>query len=111
MSASEFTRGGIIMGGLIVVAFALLFAVTVANAQSDGPAKRQSSSKGVGTRALGQYPQDLKARMNTWYEDCRKGWDSKTHMSKKEYERTCRRMAQERVKYLNDEERGRTRAK
>lgn len=100
------------MARLLVGAFALLLAVTVANAQSDGPAKRpSSSSKGVGTRALGQYPKDLKARMNTWYEDCRKGWDSKTHMSKKEYERTCRRMAQERVKYLNDEERDKTRAK
>jgi hypothetical protein len=100
------------MRELIVVAFALLFTVTVANAQSDGPAKQQSSSsKGVGTMALGQYPKDMKARMNTWYEDCRKGWDAKTHMSKKEYDRTCRRMAQERVKYLHDEERARTRAK
>jgi hypothetical protein len=100
------------MRGLIVAALSLLFAVTAANAQSDGPAKRQSSSsKGVGTRALGQYPNDMKARMDTWYEDCRKGWDAKTHMSKKEYDRTCRRMAQERVKYLHDEERARTRAK
>jgi hypothetical protein len=75
MSGSEMTRGAIPMRELIVVAFALLFTVTVANAQSDGPAKRQSSSsKGVGTRALGQYPKDMKARMQT------------THMTKKDYE-------------------------
>src|SRR5262245_4411510 len=106
------TRGGISMRALIAIAFSLLVPVTVADAQSDDPAKRQSSSsKGVWTRALGQYPKDVKSRMNTWYEDCRKGWDAKTHMSKKDYERTCRRMAQERVKYLYDEEKPRTRAK
>src|SRR5215510_8366404 len=99
------TRGGISMRALIAIAFSLLVPVTVADAQSDDPAKRQSSSsKGVGTRALGQYPKDVKARMNTWYEDCRKGWDAKTHMSKKDYDHTCRRMAQERIKFLKDEE-------
>jgi hypothetical protein len=45
----------------------------------------------------------MHTRMNAWYEDCRKGWDAKTHMSKKEYNRTCRRMAQERIKFLSDE--------
>jgi len=46
----------------------------------------------------------MQARMKAWYEDCRKGWDAKTHMSKKDYDHTCRRMAQERIKFLKDEE-------
>src|SRR5262249_37736258 len=40
------------------------------------------STQGVGTRALGATPKDMHARMHAWYEDCRKGWDAKTHMSK-----------------------------
>ena len=40
--------------------------------------------------------------MHAWYEDCRKGWDAKTHMSRRDYDRTCRRMAHERSKYLNE---------
>ena len=56
----------------------------------------------VGSRALGQYPrdmrdpEDMRAHTPAWYEDCSKGWDAKTHMSKN-YERTCRRMAHERI--------------
>jgi hypothetical protein len=53
----------------------------------------------------------MRAHMQAWYEDCRKGWDTKTHMSKKDYERTCRRMAQERVKFLSADTKGRARAK
>jgi len=49
--------------------------------------------------------------MNAWYEDCRHGWDAKTHMSKKDYQRTCRRMAHERVKFINDEAKRAGRAK
>lgn len=83
-------------------ALALLCLCSGANAQTHTQSKHpdSASSKGVGSRALGQ---DVRAQMHTWYEDCRKGWDAKTHMSKKDYERTCRRMAHERVKYLNDE--------
>ena len=105
MFASGPPRSRLPLRGLAMVAFSLLLTVTGANAQSDVTAKRQpsASSKGVGTRALGAYPKDMRTRMNAWYEDCRKGWDAKTHMSKKEYNRTCRRMAQERIKFLTDE--------
>ena len=98
---------------LTVFALALLLTWSEAHAQSDAPAKQPPSpaSKAVGSRALGQHPPDLQAHMHSWYEDCRKGWDAKTHMSKKDYERTCRRMAHERIKFLHDEEISRNRAK
>lgn len=34
------------------------------------------------------------------YTQCMKDWDAKTHMTKGEWERTCRRVTDERVKYL-----------
>ena len=96
----------------IICALSLLLTWSGVNAQSDAYAKRPpSSSKGVGSRALGQFPEDMRAQMGAWYEDCRKGWDAKTHMSKKDYERTCQRMAHERIKFLHDEEKSRNRAK
>ena len=109
MVAFGMTRQSIPRRGLTLIAVSLLLGVTGASAQSDMAAKRQpSSSKGVGTRALGANPKD--ARMHAWYEDCRKGWDAKTHMSKKDYDRTCRRMAQERIKFLKGEEMTRARS-
>jgi hypothetical protein len=94
-------------------ALSLLLSCGGASAQSELQSKQRlpSSSQGVGTRALGPGAKDMRAHMQAWYEDCRKGWDTKTHMSKKDYERTCRRMAQERVKFLSDDTKGRARAK
>ena len=91
----------------------LLLCCDGANAQSEPSAKQppSSSTKGVGSRSLGQSPKDLRSHMQAWYEDCRKGWDAKTHMSKKDYERTCRRMAHERIKFLNEDAKGRAHAK
>jgi hypothetical protein len=113
MAASGMPRGRIPLLGLSMVALSLLLGVSGARAQSDTATKHQpsSSTKGVGTRALGAYPKDTQARMTAWYKDCRKGWDAKTHMSKKDYDRTCRRMAEERIKFLKDDEKARTRSK
>ena len=88
-----------------VAALSLLLVWSGANAQSNTKSERPppASSKGVGTRALGSVPQDVRAQMKAWYEDCRKGWDATTHMSKRDYESTCRRMARERIKFLKDE--------
>ena len=94
-------------------ALVLTFACGTAIAQS-GP-KKKDDAPGVASRALGADPsrdtQSLRARMNEWYEDCRKGWDVKTHMTKRDYERTCRRMAEERVKFLNEDAKGIVRPK
>jgi len=94
-------------------AIALLLTWTGASAQSDAQSKRphSSPSKGVGTRAIGQYDHDLRERMNAWYKDCRSHWDASTHMSKKDYDRTCHRMARERIKFLSEQDKTRPPAK
>jgi hypothetical protein len=96
-----------------VLALLVLLSCSGANAQSNERSKQASalSSKGVGTRALGEFPKDMRDHMQAWYQDCRRGWDAKTHMSKKDYERTCRRMAHERIKYLHDDTKSRSRSK
>jgi len=40
--------------------------------------------------------QDLFAQ---YFDTCMKDWDAATHMTKAEWSRTCRRLAQERVKF------------
>ena len=90
-------------------ALLLLLSSSPTYAQSKHPSS--SSSKSVGTRALGQYDEYLHARITTWYDDCLKGWNATSHMSERDYERTCLQMARERVKYLDDEAKRRMRAK
>lgn len=44
-------------------------------------------------------------------KECMKQWDRSTHMTKKEWEATCRRVAKERVKYLREQGYGTERKK
>ncbi len=93
-------------------ALLLLLSSGAANAQSGAQSKHPPSpSEGVGSRALGQYDEYLHARITTWYEDCRKGWNATSHMSERDYERTCLLMARERVKFLDNEAKRMMRAK
>ena len=96
-----------------VCAVAILLSWSGARAESDVQSKRPHSipSKGVGTRALGPDEEYLHARVTTWYEDCRKGWNAKSHMSERDYDRACQRMARERIKFLSEEENTRARAR
>ena len=84
----------------------LLLSSDASNAQSDAQSKHppSSSSKDVGTRALGQYDEYLHARITTWYEDCLKGWNATSYMSESDYEHTCLQAARERVEFLDDED-------
>lgn len=36
------------------------------------------------------------------FTQCMKDWDARTHMTKQDWERTCRRVTQERTKYLRE---------
>jgi len=55
---------------------------------------------------------DIQAQTEAWFKDCKQGWDAGTHMSRRDYERTCLRMAQERIKFMRDwENTGRDHAK
>jgi hypothetical protein len=96
---------------------ASVIACTLTLALACGGAQAQSSTVSKGAKwaeakatapksAQKEEVADLRGRMEAWYEDCRKGWDAKTHMTKRDYDRTCRRMAQERIKFLDDEAKG-----
>ena len=66
---------------------------TAAYAQSpsdDAPSKRQSLESS----------DEYKSRVQAWLLDCTQSWDAGTHMTKQQWEHSCRRAAKERVKYL-----------
>ena len=49
--------------------------------------------------------QDKRALAETYFKQCMQDWDAATHMTKKEWQSTCRRVADERAKF-GVEERG-----
>jgi hypothetical protein len=70
---------------IFVYALSLLVASGVACAQSDPRPKSVTSTEAV-------------ARATAMYSQCMQDWDSGTHLTKREWERTCRRLMQERGK-------------
>lgn len=53
------------------------------------------------TPALAQNDPSIKSRrlFAEYFEKCMNDWDATTHMTKKEWERTCRRLAEQRAKF------------
>lgn len=78
---------------------ALLFAIGAADAQSAAPSEgAPPKSASAATEPV----KSLQEQTDAWFKDCKQGWDAGTHMSRKDYERTCLRMAQERIKFMRD---------
>jgi hypothetical protein len=48
-------------------------------------------------------PEQIKDRGRAWFQQCMQDWDSATHMTRVEWERTCRRVALERTKFLMEQ--------
>jgi hypothetical protein len=67
------------------LALSLVIASGAAYAQSDRLPKSATST-------------DVAARAAAMYSQCMQDWDSGTHLTKQEWERTCRRLMQERGK-------------
>jgi hypothetical protein len=70
---------------ILVYALSLVVASGVAYAQSDPLPKSAAST-------------DAKVHATAMYSQCMQDWDSGTHMTKQQWERTCRRLMQERGK-------------
>jgi hypothetical protein len=49
--------------------------------------------------------EEIRSCGEAWFKDCLNDWDSATHMSKQDYARTCRRVVENRVKALIDQNR------
>ena len=81
-----------------VVAWAMFATAAVAQSSIQPAAKRQAPEAAL---------LDEKARV----KECMKQWDRSTHMTKREWEATCRRVAAERAKYLREQGYGAERKK
>jgi len=46
--------------------------------------------------------QEIKTRVAEWLATCLKDWDQATHMTRREWQATCKRVASERGKFLLD---------
>lgn len=94
---------------LRVCSFSLVAAYGVAYAQSD--AKPESATSPPKVSAPTAVPKsgrvdaddEIRARGKAWFTQCMQDWDSTTHMTKKDWERTCRRVTLERTKFLIDQ--------
>ena len=86
----------------------LLISLGVGHAQTgdkagDNAGDKAGGQAGEAPAASSAWPRTLAeadARRKAWFEQCMKDWDKGTHMSKAQWDRTCRRMAEERMKYL-----------
>jgi hypothetical protein len=65
-------------------------------------AEKQSPPTGMTTPSKESEDQ-IKARAAAWFKQCMQDWDAQTHMTKQEWERTCRRVTLERGKFLLDQ--------
>lgn len=46
---------------------------------------------------------EIRKTADTYFKQCLEDWDAATHMTKREWERTCRRVVQSRTKFMLDQ--------
>jgi len=92
------------------LAMSLLLAVCAGAAQAQ-PAAPASSPPATSKSDCRGTADEIRACGETWFKDCVKDWDSATHMSKQDYARTCRRVVENRVKALIEQNRTQNAAK
>jgi len=47
-------------------------------------------------------PAEIRKMSDTYFKQCMNDWDAATHMTKKDWQRTCRRIADERAKFRGE---------
>jgi hypothetical protein len=91
---------------LIACSLSLVVASQTARAQgAAAPEARQPPPKAGGKTAASEASGDLVKRGSDYFAQCMNDWEPATHMTKTEWQRTCRRVAQERLKFLQDQAR------
>ena len=86
---------------LCICGLSAAIAQGAAYAQSDGQSTAASVAAARATLPnSGEKPEQLRARGRAWYARCMQDWDAGTHMTKNDWERTCRRLALERTKFV-----------
>ena len=86
---------------LCICRLSAAFAQAAAYAQSDD--KSSAAAVAAARTTLpnsSEKPERQQARGRAWFARCMQDWDAGTHMTKNEWEGTCRRLAQERTKFV-----------
>jgi hypothetical protein len=86
---------------ICICGLSAIIACGAAHAQSDD--QSSASSVAAARAALpnsGEKPDQQQARRRNWFARCMQDWDAGTHMTKNDWERTCRRLAGERTKFV-----------
>ena len=104
-SSTNFTWMVLTVRTLIALCFLLLAVYGTAYAQSsaqpaDAAAPKAPTAALLSTPASKETPEQIKERGKAWFQQCMTDWDAATHMTKVEWERTCRRVATDRTKFL-----------
>jgi len=97
--------------GHLAMSLFLAAGAGAAQAQPAEPASKLSSPPATAKSDCRGTADEIRACGETWFKDCVKDWDSATHMSKQDYARTCRRVVENRVKALIEQNRTQNAAK
>jgi hypothetical protein len=81
----------------LVGAVCLVAACGVASAQSN---KREATPAPPAAPEAQLSPAEIRERGAQYLADCVKDWDKGTHMSKKDWTRTCQRVVQRRMDFM-----------
>jgi hypothetical protein len=67
-----------------------------------GDAQAQTPVPGAKKQVLDESEEGMRAQ---WLRTCANDWDAATHMTKKEWDRVCRRVTEQRVRFRIDQQR------
>jgi hypothetical protein len=67
---------------------------------SEGPKEVQSTQPAETKPRAKMTPPEIQRISDEYFKQCMQDWDRATHMTKKEWERTCRRVVDGRVKFM-----------
>jgi hypothetical protein len=86
----------------VLIACGVVYAQT---GEQPSAALQPKNSSDVAAPTVGKVetPEQIKERGKAWFRQCMQDWDTATHMTKAEWERTCRRVAVERTKFLMEQ--------
>jgi hypothetical protein len=79
---------------------------TTSDAKPSAPTeavKKPKSPADSELKAAGMSPAEIREKSDTYYKQCMNDWDAATHMTKKEWQRTCRRITDERANFIVDQ--------
>ena len=102
----------------LLISFLLVFAaaaiadpdavpkIATSSTSSDAKPSTPSEAKKLQAKSqpeAGKTRTEIREKSDTYYKQCMNDWDAATHMTKKEWQRTCRRITDERTKFMFDQ--------